>query len=69
MIGIVLLWRPFAGHPRSHLAIGRGEELRPNDLAVLELPDSLYCIPDLDTLSVSAKLHARPFRLPSREIG
>jgi len=57
-----------AGHARSHLVIGGGEELQPDDSGHLELPDSLSSITDLDSLSAGRTLHLRPFILPPPEV-
>jgi len=58
-----------AGHARSLLAIGSGEELRHDDSALLELPDSVCCVTDLDSLSAGITWCLRPFILPPREVG
>jgi len=59
----------FAGRARSSLAIGGGEELRPDDSALLELPDSVCCVTDLDSLSAGTTSRLRPFILPRCEVG
>jgi len=46
----MLLWRHLASRARSHLTIGGGEQLRADDSALFELPDSVCCLTDLDSL-------------------
>jgi len=58
-----------AGRATSHLAIGGGQELRPDKSALLELPDSVFSITDLDSLSAGMTLGLRPVILPPREVG
>jgi len=65
----VLLRRRLAGRARSPHTIGGGEVLRTDESALLELPDSVCCVTDLDTLSAGTTSRLRPFILPSREVG
>jgi len=65
----MLLRRRLAGRARSPLAIGGGEELRPDNSALLELPDSVCCVTDQDSLSAGMTLCLRPLILPLREVG
>jgi len=65
----VLLRRRLAGRARSGLAIGGGEELRPDDSALLELSDSVCCVTDLDSLSAGTTSRLHPFILPPGEVG
>jgi len=58
-----------AGRARSHLAIGGGEELQPDNSALFELPDSVCCVTNLDSLSAGTKSRVRPFILTPREVG
>ena len=69
MVGIVQLRRCFAGRARSHLVIGGREELRPDDSSLLELPDSVSCVTDLDSLSAGTTSRLPPFIFPPHEVG
>jgi len=57
------------GRARSRLAIGGGEELRPDDSALLELPDSVGFVTYLDSLSAGTTSRLGPFIFPTRGVG
>jgi len=65
----VLLWKCLACCARSHLAIGGGEELRPDDSALLEHLGSVCCVTDLDSLSAGMTSRLRLFRVPYCQVG
>jgi len=57
------------GRARSRLTIGGGEELRLDDSALLELPDSVCFVTYRDSLSAGTTLRLRPFIFPTRGVG
>ena len=61
--------RRWAGRARSRLAMGGEAELRPDDSALLELPDSICGVTNLDSQSAGTTSCLRPFLLPPREGG
>jgi len=78
----VLLLGCFVGRDRRRLMIWGGEELRPDDCVLCELPDSAASVrvlwelpgsvrrvPDPDALSTGTALHLRPYILPTRGAG